>query len=759
MKSDMRRSILFAPLMAASLLFFACSNFTFSKIDMSSFEPGTNLGTLLSGESTIGTLSAVSQLSVSSVYNNQIALGWNSVEGARSYRVERAVVRNANENGEWLPSDSDFKVLKKNVYGTSFVDGGIISNPLPTSPEYGYRYFYRVCAQNFQLCYGTSDFYPDFEEENLTAGAQFMYGHLFSCPRDVEAEKGVSTEYIEIKWDAVSGASDYEIYRSKSESENPVLIDSVRGNTTSYKNRITDKSELGTEFYYRIKAVNAKGGNSIFSSPAIGYSAREGAPAAPSVKAEKEIITEPKVSLSWNVSTATRAGASYSVSYAVFRNSSKDSSYMKLATLKDKTSFTDEKNIVPDVCYYYYIQAIAVNDSDETDVLKSSFSSEPAKVFMLSAPANLMVTDSENPGKVILKWNAAVGSDSEKYGNNFTYRIYSRESADSLPSVLQENIENKFDDSDIVSAEVEKKNFYSVSTCYAGNESAESELAAPVPEAVCNIKVSRCAGERTVNSMVSAKGYGNVIEFRPNENNVYPTVVTWDDAEGVEPGSYNVYRSTKKISGYKKINDEPLRTKCFVDSDSSLKSGIAYYYRVIPLNSLGRGSKIHSETPWGYGAVTPDQWFREYNKTVMSSQKKLTLMHKKVDTDKLGSESKNGTFSGSLSYNAKIAGLGAKIIMHYENYCDFHIAEIDETIDMFNLTGNTDTESDMSGNGRMSGIVNCSGMYPGTADYNGLEIKNKNAGGGYYGVSIRDASSGEVILRANVDWKVGEEGK
>ena len=195
-----------------------------------------------------------------------------------------------------------------------------------------------------------------------------------------------------------------------------------------------------------------------------------------------------------------------------------------------------------------------------------------------------------------------------------------------------------------------------------------------------------------------------------------------------------------------------------------------------------------------------EQWFREYNKNIASSQKKLTLMHNPSDLDKVGSESVKGNISGTLGYNAKVAGLGAEITMPYTNYADHFISD-DSTLGIkFILDGNTDTTSNMSANGHMHETVHCfsrtidvtdaaqiekafenlsepakntikntgdknylCGMYPGYAIYNNLEIKGGAAGGGYYLVQTfeldrKDKNSGTVVLAEDkVNWLVGEE--
>ena len=298
------------------------------------------------------------------------------------------------------------------------------------------------------------------------------------------------------------------------------------------------------------------------------------------------------------------------------------------------------------------------------------------------------------------------------------------------------------------SSEVKKHNFYKVSTVNAlgvETESALSEAAAPVPHAP-----AAAEGSRTANLSAEAAAV-----WTANANGVYPVRVSWTKPAADFPAGYLVYRSTKKDSGFRKLTESPVTGLSYIDSNETARAGSYYYYRVVSVNELGQG-KNYADTD-GYGALTADQWFREYNKTVRNSQSKLTYMHKPNDMDKLGTETVNGDIKGTLYYNAKFAGMGAYIIMKYENYADFYIMGEKDLGEYFICTGNTDTTSNMSANGNMLGTVVCTGMYPGSVKYDGLLIKGGAAGGGAYAVTTKDMSGNVIIPETNVDWQVGEE--
>ena len=110
-------------------------------------------------------------------------------------------------------------------------------------------------------------------------------------------------------------------------------------------------------------------------------------------------------------------------------------------------------------------------------------------------------------------------------------------------------------------------------------------------------------------------------------------------------------------------------------------------------------------------------------------------------------------------YNAAMQGLGARILMHYDNYSDYYVSNNADFGAYFVLTGDTNTTANMSANGNMDGKTTAatSGMYPGYAVYDNLEIKGGSAGGGYYTVCTKDKEGNTVLADGNVDWTVGEE--
>ena len=738
------KKIIFSSALAITSLFLtSCYTWYEEKIPMDTKTQKISLNDLLYTEKPISSLEAPVQLIVSQgKYSGVIKLHWNEVSHATSYRLERAVMVPDPLTGVCsVPEEGDFEVLSKYVYSCNYSDI-ILASPGYSNNEYSNRYYYRVCAENIQKGYESSEFTQISEE---------TCGWLLPPPASIEAAKGDNPDYIEVAWSPVFGANRYYIYRGEKENGLGMeFVESVMGNITSYKNTLSS-TEKGIEFYYKVCAVLSDGSQSAFTGLALGYSAKEGVPVPPNniTVTNGKGVSKKSLDITWDKVEKT----GYSITYSVYRTTSADSIYSLVKNNITVESVTDD-SLKPGVKYYYYVQVIATNESDSTDVLKSQFSkvTEESEGWILSPPGNCEIEESSTAGKNNLRWTPAVGSEAVDY----TYNIYACDTIDGEYTLINQDVKPGTEvlvlgDDGYYNFLVEEKSFYKVSTVNdaATLESEQGVTVAPCPKAPTSVMVTKTSS------------LGGLENFEPNTNGVYPVKITWAAPAGENPYGYYVYRSAKPDSSFRKITDEPLTgTFEYIDNNETARAGSFYYYKVVSLNILmqGKNSNEQSDDTRGYGAITRDQWFREYNKTVKKSQSKLTLMHK-GSTDALGSESAKGDISGTLSYNAKLDGLGARITMHYENYADFYTGG-DESLGVyFLLTGDTNTSANMSANGSMDGINRSaiSGMYPGYAKYDKLEIKSGAAGGGYYIVCTQDKIGNTVLPEGNVNWTVGEE--
>jgi hypothetical protein len=581
---------------------------------------------------------------------------------------------------------------------------------------------------------------------------------LFSAPSNVRASGGESSDYIEVRWEGSEDAISYEVWRSSSERGVPASLGTVSSNQNYYQNRI-DKNDQGVDFYYIITAVNRFGNVSLQTRPAMGYAKQDGAPDSPVVRRTSGYgrgNSSSMVRIEWDAVE----DAEY---YAVYRFSNVDSSLTRLATETTQTYWLDSSGLKPGVYYYYRVQAFGKDPADPSGdrVFKSPFSGPDsgkelskmtreeldslAESYILS-PSDTVIAEKNSDGSITIKWTPPIGGAEEV--RSFIYTVYADTKVDgNFANAVKNGIPSLIVD-DYIRAEgvsAQYGQFFRVVTFNGSAESVPSVVVAPSPEAAV-------IQEATQHAFIAP-------EAAANANGVYPVRITWKKPENEAPAFYHVQRSTRADGGFSRISEAPLRADgtgtvgysldettgvySFIDRNDTAKAGRKYYYRVLSLNQLGGGS-FYSDNRIGWGALTHTQYMIEYNRTMSAALKKLTYMHKPGSTDKLGTETKDGTLGGTIYYNAAISGLGARIIIKLTDYAEFYIENEPDNGVYFTLSGNSNTSANMSSNGTMDGTVTCTGMYPGSVSYDRIEIKGGAAGGGTYGIEPDGFSRVEV---------------
>jgi len=695
-----------------SLSLSSCDDLFQDKIPMSGRNDTLN-GLFARNADGVKKLSTPVQFDVVPYSSSQIRLSWNRVSDASYYMIERAVSLYGEE-----PDDGDYEPIERFEYSISYVDE-ILKAPKLDSPEFMNEYFYRVSAFNTAQKFDESE--PTIPES----------ARLFRAPVNVKASGGTSEFEIKIQWELTPGANSYEIFRSPLASgASASSIGIAMGNQREFTNLVS-AAEQGVDYYYIITAKNTYGSISPQTRPAYGYARVSGAPDTPAKIQLADDSGRGRSLTGIKIKWDAVADAAY---YAVYRYSETDSSLTRLTGNTTETEWFDTQGLKPGVYYYYKIQAIREDVSSGKE-LKSQFSPDgEAEGFLLSSPTEV-IAEKNSDGSITVKWKPAKGNEGER--SSYTYNVYKGSSMEGkLTSPAATSVSPYTDTEGYISAsfsvtDTPSYTFFRVTTLNGGNESEQSIVVSPSPAAAIIQDASRHA-----NTSVSA-----------NSNGVYPVKITWKKPENETPAFYTIQRSTRTGSGFSRINDVSLPAEgpwsneyyregdiyTYIDKNESARVARKYYYRVLSLNQLEQGS-FPSDEKIGWGALTHNQYLLEYNKTMSSALRKLTLMYKGAATDKLGTETKYGSLGGSIYYNAAMQGVGARIIIQLSNYADFYIENVAENGVYFTLNGNSNTTANMSSNGSMDGTVTCSGMYPGSVSYDRIEIKGGGAGGGTYGV-------------------------
>ena len=234
----------------------------------------------------------------------------------------------------------------------------------------------------------------DEESQPLAVSTSFVAVGLNPVPA---LKITTSAGHPKLSWNTVPGAAKYWIYRS-TDGKTFKYYDSTK--STSYTNNSTN---IGTTYYYKIKAVDSSGTTTDYSA----VKSIKCTTAAPSLSISR---ANGKPKLSWkSVSGATK--------YWIYRST--DGKNFKYYDSTTKTSYTNS-GAASGTKYYYKVKAVATVNG------KSVASSYSYAKSLVCTPATPNVSITSANGKPKLSWNAVNGAT--KYwvyrstdGKNFKY--------------------------------------------------------------------------------------------------------------------------------------------------------------------------------------------------------------------------------------------------------------------------------------------------------------------------------------------------
>ena len=200
-----------------------------------------------------------------------------------------------------------------------------------SSAQPGRTYYYKVRAIN-----------TEFEQMN-SAESTVVHASVKAALEAPTARLSIvsSTGKPRLRWDAVDGAVEYQVYRATSKNGAFKLFFTPDGT------RMTNSSaKVGRTYYYKVRAVAADGSKSPFS--ATKYMTCDCA--RPTVKISLRSDGSPV--LTWKPVTGATG-------YEVYRATSRDGSYTKLITAHGtKVTHSSAK---AGRTYYYKVRAMADN--------------------------------------------------------------------------------------------------------------------------------------------------------------------------------------------------------------------------------------------------------------------------------------------------------------------------------------------------------------------------------------------------------------
>lgn len=278
------------------------------------------------------------------------------------------------------------------------------------------------------------------------------------------------------------------------------------------------------------------------------------------------------VKLSWGVANDNNGLAGYSV----YRSQAPGGPYSKVSTtLIQGTSFND-RNLTPDIPYYYVVTA--VDTAGNTSVYSNEASATPQRdTIAPSAPAGFKATAQANA--VMLSWNANSEEDLAGY---IIYRNTTDTSSSAVrinpASISKEN--TSFADTVVTNG---KTYFYwlaAVDLAHTPNESGLTASVSATPYAPTG-------GGGGGGSAPSAIAAPTNLKAAATTSSI---ILSWDKVDK-SPG-YNIYRRAGS-GGFQKLNTSLVTTNSF--SDDSCRAGVAYAYYVVSVDVSSQESSRSNE--------------------------------------------------------------------------------------------------------------------------------------------------------------------
>lgn len=410
-----------------------------------------------------------------------------------------------------------------------------------------------------------------------------------------------------IDWDKSEAAVEYWVYRAASKDGSYKKIKSTT------KTAYTDKdAAAGKKYYYKVKAVNARGETSSYSD----YTAITCDLPQPVIASAQTTVSTGKPKVKWSA-------VEDAVEYAVYRKVS-GGSYSKIGNTT-KNYYTD-KTADAGTKYYYKVKAICANTSGN-----SAYSAAKACTCDLAQPT-VSLSNTASSGKCKLKWSEV--SDASKY---YVYRAVSK---DGDYEKIKSTSATSFTDSD---AKVGNKYYYMVKAIHE-NTSANSAYSAPV------------SGTRDL--------------ARPNASVKLSSgkpKLSWDKIS--KASKYYIYRAASESGEYEKIGS----TTSTSYTDKTVKSDKTYYYKVkaVYSDNTSANSAYSSVVKIKVKAVETNTEikFLSYPETISrneigtveiqgkpNTEYKITVYYKSGASTADGLEAKISDDDGYVSWTWKVGG-------------------------------------------------------------------------------------------------------
>ena len=250
----------------------------------------------------------------------------------------------------------------------------------------------------FYYCESIADVYYDGTEEDwakisISSGNEDLLAAALHCkptPLTAPAVTGGNDSQGRptLKWNAVTGAAKYEVYRARSKDGDYIKYSTQT--STGYTNSAYLTS--GSTYYYKVRALDANGTAGPWSD-VVAVTCRLGL-TAPSVTGGNDSQGRP--TLTWKAVTGA-------AKYEVYRARSMNGDYIKYST-QTSTGYTNSAYLTSGSMYYYKVRALDANGT------AGAWSSVVSVTYKQTLPAPTVTGGNDSQGRPTLKWDKVAGA-------------------------------------------------------------------------------------------------------------------------------------------------------------------------------------------------------------------------------------------------------------------------------------------------------------------------------------------------------------
>ena len=352
------------------------------------------------------------------------------------------------------------------------------------------------------------------------------YGQVLPCELGVPSIStscNAASGKITVKWAAVPGAKQYQVYRATSKTGSYTKMYTT--SSTSYTNT---SAKTGTTYYYKVRAVGYDGEIGKYSNIA----SRCCDCARPVVTASN-VSSSGKIKLTW-------AAVDGAAKYEIWRATKIDGTYTKMYTTSS-TSYTNT-SAVAGKTYYYKVKAL----SSKTSSADSAYSEVVTRVCDCAKPV-VTTSNVSSSGKIKLTWKAVDGAEK--------YEVWRATSKSGTYTRMYTTTKTSYTNTSAVAG---KTYYYKVKAIASATTDANSVYSAVVSR-TCD-----CAKP--------------VVSITRNLTNGKPKLI-WDAVSGAD--KYIIYRASSKNGTYTKM----YTTTATSYTNSSAKANVSYFYKIVAVSN------------------------------------------------------------------------------------------------------------------------------------------------------------------------------